>query len=78
MCPRTMSIIAPIWPLARDTRMHCVSCEAVLSGFQRTESIQFRRACEESMRCIAIVREFENTMSFMWEWQTVMQAYEPG
>jgi hypothetical protein len=30
------------------------------------------------MRCFAIVREFENTTSFMWEWPTGKQEYGLG
>ena len=63
---------------ARNTDTLSASFEAVLSGFQRTESIPCQQDSEESTPCIAIVRGFENTMSFMWEWQTGRQEYGLG
>jgi hypothetical protein len=67
-----------VWPPVRITGIPSAWFEAVLSGFQRTESNLCQKDSEEFTRCIAIVREFENMMSFMWEWQTEKQAYGLG
>jgi hypothetical protein len=75
MCPRTISIIAPVWPLALNTGTHSAWFEAVLSGFRSLKSMPCQEGSEGSTRCIVIVRELQNTMSFMSEWQTAMQGY---
>jgi hypothetical protein len=62
-------------PPIRINSTLCASCETVLSGFQRTELIRCRQVLDESMHCIAIVRESESTTSFMWEWPTVKREY---